>query len=90
MRIVIGYVHTPEGEAPLDQAIEEARLHEAHLTVVHSTLRAVPPAPTDGDFYEQELGWIDEMLTGEGIPHKMLEVLGETSAAENILPVGTR
>ena len=37
MNIVVGFVSTPEGRAALARGIEEARLREAKLIVVHST-----------------------------------------------------
>lgn len=36
MRIVLGFVDTPEGHAALERAIAEAKALDAHLVVVHS------------------------------------------------------
>lgn len=36
MNIVVGYVNSPEGEAAIDQGMEEARLRGGKLVVVHS------------------------------------------------------
>lgn len=36
MDIVVGYVDSPEGEAAVDRAIDEARLRVAKVVVVHS------------------------------------------------------
>src|SRR5665811_2557646 len=37
MKIVVGYVKSPEGAAAVDRAIEEARLRNASLVIVHSS-----------------------------------------------------
>jgi nucleotide-binding universal stress UspA family protein len=36
VRIVVGFLRSPEGRAALDRAVEEARLRDAELLVIHS------------------------------------------------------
>lgn len=36
MNIVVGYLDSPEGEAAIDQAIEESKLRGGKVVVVHS------------------------------------------------------
>lgn len=46
MSIVVGYIDTPEGQAALDRAVEEAKLRSEKLVVLHS---APGGASTDGE-----------------------------------------
>ena len=65
MNIVLGYIDTPEGRAALDRAVQEARLRNAHLIVVHSARS--DRDRTAGEYYtrflgpesEEEDGWFD-------------------------------
>lgn len=102
-RIVCGYLRTPEGEAALDRAVEEAQLRGAHLTVLHSFAPPDPEAdddpelmpppdtspaePTEPGFYEEELRWLDELLSSRGVEHAVLAVPRGRSAATDVLRV---
>lgn len=49
--IVVGYIPTPQGEAALERAIEEAKAHGARLIVVNSSKR---DAYVDATFVDDE------------------------------------
>ena len=85
MDIVVGYVRNKEGQAALNRGIEEARVHSARLTVVHSSRggghESVEDVITDRD----ELERIDAELVAAGVDHQIREVvLGHTPAVDII------
>jgi nucleotide-binding universal stress UspA family protein len=85
MDIVVGYVRNKEGQAALNRGIEEARVHGARLTVVHSSRggghESVEDVITDRD----ELERIDAELVAAGVDHQIREVvLGHTPAVDII------
>lgn len=105
--IVCGYVRSPEGEAALDEAIREAQLRQAHLSVLHfrenpgenpadgtgfvehellePTAHSESPSPPEAGFYEEELAWLDSVLSSRGISHTVKEVPTGRSIADDIL-----
>jgi nucleotide-binding universal stress UspA family protein len=84
-RIVVGYVHSPEGEAALSRAIAIAHRNGSHVTVVHAL--APPEATIEIDYYDQELEAIDRILDNEGIDHDVRTTRGGRSGAEVVLEV---
>lgn len=88
MRIVAGFLRSPEGMAALQRAIEEAKLRDAELLVVHS-------AKGDGPLYErddvveyrEELERIDAQLSEMGVKHRRMELARGNSPSEDLLKV---
>jgi nucleotide-binding universal stress UspA family protein len=83
--IVVGYIPTPEGEAALERAIEEAKLRQAELLVVNSS---------QGDAYVdsrlvQTEDWtsLQDRLSTAGVSHQVLQPAKGHEAAENILEI---
>jgi nucleotide-binding universal stress UspA family protein len=81
MTIVVGYVPTPEGEAALTQAIEEARKSSATLLVINSSKG---DALVDNRYaQEDEMQGIEQRLASHGIDHVIKQpVRGHDAAAE--------
>lgn len=85
MNIVLGYVRRPEGRAALERAIEETRLRDGHLVVVHSLRR-----PDDENDYLQDredIEDLEERLAGEGITFTVREYARGRSAPEELVAV---
>lgn len=80
MKIVVGYVPTPQGEAALTAAIAEARLRSADLVVL-AEHRERRPARHDA----VRSGPIAERLEATGIGHLLLEVPPDDDPADVIL-----
>ena len=72
MKIVVGYVMTPEGNAALDAAIAEAKLRDAELLVLHS--RDPRRTETDMTAIDQELGNLEALLTNSGVTSRVIDV----------------
>jgi nucleotide-binding universal stress UspA family protein len=69
--IVVGYIPTPQGEAALHRAIDEAKAHGAQLVVVNSSKRDayVDATIIDGEHWKN----LEAKLTGAGIRYHMVQ-----------------
>lgn len=85
MKIVVGYIRTPEGRAALERAIDEARLRNAHLIVVHSRRHADDRDVEDMIGFRDELDAIGARLREDGIPHTMHDYVRGNRPSEDIL-----
>jgi len=81
--IVVGYIPTPEGEAALLRALDEARAHAAELIVVNSSKR---DAYVDSKLVDDE-HWkaLEDRLRGSGLKHRMVQPESGHDPAEMIL-----
>jgi nucleotide-binding universal stress UspA family protein len=70
MSVVVGYIPTPEGEAALDRAIQEAQAGQAELVVINSSR---------GDAY------VDQRFVQAGVEHRLLQPLRGHDAADEVL-----
>lgn len=86
MKIVVGYIKTPEGQAALERAIEEARLRDATLLVVHS-MRGGRRDEAEKVAYQEDLDLIRARLKLEGIAHDVREFVRGNTVSEDLLAV---
>jgi len=87
MSVVVGFVRSPEGDAALRRAIDEARLRDTKLVVVHSMEGGSKESSAEVIAYREALAEVEGRLAGEGIEHEVVElVLGHTPA-EDLLEV---
>ena len=87
MNIVVGFVSTAEGRAALARGIEEARLREAKLIVVHST-RENESAQDTVD-YQEELSKVERQLGEAGVPHSVHYLARGSSPSEDLIQVAS-
>ena len=83
-KIVVGFIRSPEGEAALNKAIDEAQLRSAQLIVVHSMYGGRREDETEVLAYRQELEAVDAKLTEQGVEHVMHEYVRGLSPAEDL------
>ena len=85
MKIVVGYIKTPEGKAALDKAVEECRLRSAELVVVNS----MKGDESDDDVIalREALEDVDQRLSAEGIPHTIRELVRGFTPAEDLIDI---
>lgn len=89
VKIVVGYLETPEGEAALDHAIREADLRRGHLIVVHSM---VGGSHDPGDRYvaaRDELAAVSARLDEAGVDYEILHLVRGNSPADDLLEVAS-
>lgn len=85
MRIVVGYIASPEGKAALDRAIEEARLRSADLIVVHSMRGGTRDEAAESVAYREALEDIERRLSEEGVRYEIRELVRGNSPSEDLV-----
>ncbi len=83
MRIIAGFLHSPEGAAALARAVEEARLRSAELVVVHNLKDDVEAL----NQYADDLAEMEKRLDDEGVAYKMRALVRGNTPAEDLLLV---
>jgi nucleotide-binding universal stress UspA family protein len=83
MNVIVGYRPTPEGQAALDRAVQEARRAEARLLVINSAEEPTgAPEPISA---ERGADALAERLTAEGITHDIRQLAVDDDPAGSIL-----
>ena len=85
MRIVAGFLRSPEGRAALSRAIEEARLRDGELLVVHSMRGGQRDELEQVMSYREEFEQLEQRLATSGIRYKLVEYARGNSPAEDLL-----
>lgn len=85
MKIAVGYLQSPEGEAALNRAVEETRLRDADLLVVHSMRGGTRDEAVEAQRYRDELERVDRRLAGEGVRYSIRELVLGHSPSEDLL-----
>jgi nucleotide-binding universal stress UspA family protein len=85
MTIVVGYVKTPEGEAALERAIEEAKLRNARLEVVHSRKEGDQRDTEEIRLYGELMAAIADRLQNAGIDHGIHDFIRGNTPAEDLV-----
>lgn len=79
MSVVVGYIESPEGRAALQRAVQEARLRDLPLIVVHSLRDDARIRQA-----EEVLARIDRELGHEGIRYEVRELVRGKPAGEDL------
>jgi nucleotide-binding universal stress UspA family protein len=85
MSVIVGYMSSDRGRAALDLGLEEARLRDTDLIVIHSLHGAGVDDDEDVVASDRELETIDEMLSKEGINYSIHNFVRGNSPAEDIV-----
>jgi nucleotide-binding universal stress UspA family protein len=85
MKIVVGFIKTPEGEAALQAAVDEAKLRGGELVVVHSMMGGDHENVEQVLAYREELDEVQDRLSTEGIAHRVHEYVRGYSPAEDLI-----
>ena len=88
MSVVVGYVPTPEGEAALEHAVQEARLRDTRLVVVNSSRgdALVDPRYAQPD----EIDILRKRLDEEEVEHLVLQSMRGHDAADEVIEAADR
>ncbi len=84
MKVLVGFITSPEGEAALEAAISEAKLRDATLLVVHSLIgggRDEDKMPE----YTVALRDVAARLESEGVDHQIRELVRGNSPGDDLL-----
>ncbi|MDR9450100.1 MAG: universal stress protein [Acidimicrobiia bacterium] len=89
MKIVVGFIRSAEGGAALERAIEESRLRDAELIVVHSMEGGDKEEAEEVLEYRRELEEVERRLTEIGIPHQVHEFVRGQTPSEDLVQCAT-
>jgi nucleotide-binding universal stress UspA family protein len=87
MRIVTGFLRSPEGRAALQRAIEEARLRDAELLVVHSARGGQHEQIDEVRRYREEFERLEAQLADAGVTYRLKEFVRGNAQSEDLLQV---
>ncbi len=87
MKILVGYIPTPEGLAAVDWAIDYAKTMSGDLTVINTGKNGDYSHPQFAS--AQDIDALDTQLTEQGIEHEIRRPTDGLPASENILSAAT-
>lgn len=85
MRIVVGFIRSPEGEAAITHAIAEARRRDAELLVVHSMRGGTRDEEREVHTYRKAFEQLEKQLTEEDVRFRLVEYARGNDVAEDLL-----
>ncbi len=85
MKIVAGFIRTPEGRAALIRAIEETKLRDAELLVVHSMRGGQRDELEQVIEYREEFEALERRLAESGIRYRLVEYARGNAPSEDLL-----
>lgn len=85
MRIVAGFLRSPEGRAALQRAIEETRLRDGELLVVHSMRGGERDELENVLTYREEFEQLEKQLAEEDIRYRLVEYARGNAPSEDLL-----
>lgn len=85
MNVVVGYIDSPEGEAAVDQGIEEARLRGGKLVLVHSKYGGDHDDTEDYRRMAVAMEHVHDRLHQEGVEHCTHEFVRGNEPVEDLL-----
>lgn len=85
MSIVVGYIDTPEGHAALDRAIEEAKLRNERLVVLHSAVGGSSQPAAEALANAEAIGAVQERLRAEGVQFSTHDYVRGNTPAQDIM-----
>lgn len=85
MKIVVGFIRTPEGRAALKRAIDEARVRDGELLVVHSMRGGERDELEQVLTYREEFEQLESQLSGEGVSYRLVDYARGNSPAEDLV-----
>ena len=90
MKIVVGFVHRPESEAALDRAVEEAKLRDAELIVIHSTKGGERDETEHAIEYRDILDRVEKELESAGVTYEVRQFVRGQTPAEDLVAVADK
>ena len=85
MRIVAGFLRSPEGRAALTRALEEAELRDGELLVVHSMRGGERDELEQVMSYREEFEQLEARLRDSGVNYRLIEYARGNAPAEDLL-----
>jgi nucleotide-binding universal stress UspA family protein len=87
--VVVGWVHSPEGQAAVDAAVEETRRRQGRLVIVHSA-RGGHADPATVVEVRDALEELQARLGGEGIEVTVRDLVRGNDPADDLIDVAEK
>jgi nucleotide-binding universal stress UspA family protein len=87
MKIVVGFLRSPEGRAAIETAIEEARSRDGELLVVHSMRGGERDELEQVLTYREEFDQLEHVLAERDVRFRLVEYARGNSPAEDLVQV---
>lgn len=84
MKVLVGFINTPEGEAALDAAIAETALRGGRLVVVHSLYGSGKDEDKLPE-YDRALREVDARLAAAGTEYEIRELVRGNSPGDDLM-----
>ncbi len=85
MKIVAGFLRSPEGRAALDRALQEAELRDGELLVVHSMRGGERDELEQVMSYREEFEQLEQKLQASPARYRLIEYARGNAPAEDLL-----
>lgn len=85
MRIIVGFLRSPEGRAALARAVEEAQLRGGELLVVHSMRGGERDELEQVMSYREEFEKLETDLAASGVSYRLVEYARGNAPSEDLL-----
>src|SRR3970040_213487 len=85
MSVIVGYLSSDRGRKALERGVEEAKLRNTDLVVVHSLQGAGKDDDEDVISSDRDLRALEEMLQGEGVPFSVHNYVRGNEPAQDIV-----
>lgn len=85
MRIVVGFLRSPEGRAALVRAREETALRDGELLVIHSMRGGQRDEVDQVLTYREEFERLEADLVSSGLDYRLIEYARGNAPAEDLL-----
>jgi nucleotide-binding universal stress UspA family protein len=85
MRIVAGFLRSPEGRAALERAVAETRLRDGELLVVHSMKGGERDELEQVLTYREEFEQLEAELQETGVRYRLIEYARGNAPSEDLL-----
>ena len=85
MSVIVGYLSSERGRKALEVGIQEAKLRNTDLVVVHSLVGAGKSDDEEVIQSDRDLNALDEMLSAQGIPFSLHNYVRGNEPAQDII-----
>lgn len=88
--VVVGWIQTPEGQAAVDAAVEEARRRNGRIIVVHSSRGGRDEEPSTVLEVRDALDELKARLSGEGVEVTVRDLVRGNDPAQDLIEVADK
>jgi nucleotide-binding universal stress UspA family protein len=88
--VVVGWIHSAEGQAAVDAAVEEVRRRNGRLVLVHSSRGGREEEPDDVLDVRRDLEELEQRLGAEGLEVRVRDLVRGNDPADDLIDVAEK